>query len=100
MNTIICTKCKEELPATSQYFRKRKKAKYGLKQECKTCCKLVEKKYREKQTTKLRRKIYYNDNKENISKKRKQHYQENKESINQRQKEYNKKKTNKKKLSI
>ena len=94
--TKQCTKCQQEFPATTEFFRKYKKGKYGLKPECKTCAKLADEKYREKQTTKLRMTAYYNDNKESIEKKRKQYYQNNKESIKQKQNEYDKKNKQKK----
>lgn len=39
MNTKVCTnpKCRKELPATSEFFYKSKRGKFGLKSECKEC---------------------------------------------------------------
>lgn len=43
MNDIIpqrqCSKCKQEFPATTEYFYKDAKSKYGLSCQCKTCAK-------------------------------------------------------------
>lgn len=36
-NTKVCTKCKRELPATTDYFCKHKDCKYGLNSRCKDC---------------------------------------------------------------
>lgn len=33
----ICTKCKRELPPTTEYFHKQKRGKYGLSSWCKEC---------------------------------------------------------------
>jgi 5-methylcytosine-specific restriction endonuclease McrA len=35
--TRTCTRCKEEYPATSEYFHKQAKGKYGLKSICRDC---------------------------------------------------------------
>lgn len=37
METKICSKCKEELPATNQYFSKNKRNKDGYECQCKRC---------------------------------------------------------------
>lgn len=35
--TKICTKCGQEFPATTEYFHKSKRGKYGLRADCKQC---------------------------------------------------------------
>src|SRR5690554_689476 len=37
MRTKICRKCREELPATPDYFYRGKRGKYGLRSYCKPC---------------------------------------------------------------
>src|SRR5690625_3075624 len=34
----VCTKCKNELPATTYYFRRHRRCKDGLYTQCKVCC--------------------------------------------------------------
>lgn len=36
----ICTKCKEKLPASIEYFNKHKNGKYGFRSTCKECNKI------------------------------------------------------------
>ena len=38
MQTKVCTKCGEEKPATTEYFFKDKRGKYGIAARCKECC--------------------------------------------------------------
>ena len=45
--TKICNKCGEEKPATTDYFRKAKANKDGLRGQCKDCIKEYEKQYRQ-----------------------------------------------------
>ena len=71
MNTKICTKCGEEKAATTEFFYKQKRGKYGLTARCKSC-----------------RKIYSQQNKEKISKRGKQYREINKEKISERKKQY------------
>jgi len=42
-----CTKCGEEKPATTEFFYRNKRAKSGLKTECKDCRAAAHKKFRE-----------------------------------------------------
>lgn len=37
METKICSKCKQEFPATLEYFHSMKKGKYGVRSTCKIC---------------------------------------------------------------
>jgi hypothetical protein len=71
MNTKICKKCGEEKAATSEFFHKQKRVKCGLFAVCKSC-----------------RKIYFQQNKEKISKREKQYREINKEKILERKKQY------------
>jgi 5-methylcytosine-specific restriction endonuclease McrA len=50
----ICSKCNQELPATTKYFYKNKGGKYGLNSQCKSC----QKKY-----DSMFQKAYYEKNK-------------------------------------
>jgi 5-methylcytosine-specific restriction endonuclease McrA len=45
MLTKTCSKCNKELPATTEYFYKKKDGKYGLRTYCKECCKAYGKAY-------------------------------------------------------
>ena len=70
MHFKTCTKCGETLPATTEYFHKQKRGKYGLRSKCKKC--ILEQK-----------KQYYEDNKDKISEYKKQYYEDNKDKIKQ-----------------
>jgi 5-methylcytosine-specific restriction endonuclease McrA len=69
INTKVCYSCKEKLP--KECFNASKRAKDGLRGECKAC-----------------RKQYREVNKESISERKKQHYEANKERISERGKRY------------
>ena len=45
--TKICSKCKRELPATTDYFYKHKRGKYELQSQCKECMLKYANQYRE-----------------------------------------------------
>ena len=87
MNAKICTKCGEEKVATSEFFHKDKKGKYGLRGECKSCYKIYVQQNKEKISK--RRKQYRKANKDKIAEYDKQHYQDNKEKILEYHKQYN-----------
>lgn len=86
MKSKKCTKCKELLLETNEYFAKTNKTKSGLRSICKQCEKL----YREK--TKEQRseydKYYYKRNKERIQEQVKKYSKENEEEIKRRRKLY------------
>jgi hypothetical protein len=63
MESKICTKCKEEKPATLEYFSKHKKTKSGLNSWCRLCCtnKLkISKNYLSKQNSEINYQWKYN----------------------------------------
>ena len=70
---IVCFTCKEEFPATTEYFHRHHAKKYGLSTRCKECTN----KYNQE---------YYQNNKEEILKQQRKYNQTNKE----RMREYNK----------
>lgn len=90
--TKICSKCGEEKPATTEYFRKAKTNKDGLRGQCKDCVKEYNKQYREenKEEIKELNKQWRKENKEEIKEYNKQYYKENKEEIKEKKNEYNK----------
>lgn len=69
VQTQICTKCKAELPATSEFFSKRARSKSGFQYNCKACEKQHRKDNPEKieqwrETNPDYQKQYYKDNTE------------------------------------
>jgi len=105
----VCTKCKKEKPATTDFFHANKK--YGLNTRCIDCIRQYErdkkdeialrkKEYYEKNKKAYsdRAKLNYDNNKEKFAKKskeqrerQKEYYQENKESIKSKIKKYKEK---------
>ena len=81
--TKICSKCGEEKPATTEYFRKAKANKDGLMRQCKDCTKEYYKQYRKENKEKLKehKKQWRQENKEYYLEYNKQYYKENKEKI-------------------
>ena len=71
MNIKRCKRCKEEKPATTEYFHKSKRCKYGVTTSCKEC-----------------RKQECIDDKERIDERNRKHHQQNKDKISQRKKAY------------
>lgn len=105
--TKICSKCGEEKPATTEYFRKAKANKDGLMGQCRDCIKEYEKQYRQenkeyrklynkqwrqenKEYRKLYEKQWRQENKEHRKLYNKQWHQENKEYIKEHYKQYKK----------
>lgn len=84
--TKICTKCGTEKKATSDFFAKDRKGKYGLKATCKDCDRTYRKKHykenheaiRKKQNVYLKK--YYMENKKKILDYKKQYYANQKAS--------------------
>lgn len=92
--TKVCTSCKEELPATSEYFHKQKYGKYNLRPECKQCRR--NRSATEQQNKKLYNQSYYQSNKSKCLIKNKEYYALNKTKIQQQKIKYqsNRLKTN------
>ena len=59
-NKRRCTTCKEEKPATLDYFYKSTKVSSGLQSVCKTCASKRERRYREINSAMPERKRYIN----------------------------------------
>lgn len=100
----VCSKCKIEKPATTEYFHKDKNKKDGFTGICKTCKKkyyeenkeyftIVIKEYREENKEHYQeiRRNYLQENKEEIAIKLNKNYEENKEYRLECRKEYYKK---------
>ena len=81
-----CTKCKKDLPATTEYFNKDKHTKCGLSSWCRECKKQY--KLDNKEKIKISKKKYREFNKEKIKEKDKKYYSDNIEKIKSRQKQY------------
>ena len=90
--TKTCAKCGKTLPATTEYFHKKKTGKYGLNSICKKCRAKYGKQYRENNKDKIaeQSKQWYENNKDKIAEYGKQYYEDNKNKIAERHKQYNK----------
>ena len=90
MHFKTCTKCGETLPATTEYFYKKKNNKYGLHSICKKCISEYGKQYRENNKDKIaeRGKQYYKNNKNEISERMKQYRKSNKDKLVEYGKQY------------
>jgi len=79
--TKVCTQCRIEKPATTEYFSKQTIGKNGLQPACKECCK----RYREANKDKIvqHNKEYRETNKDKIAQQHKQWREANKEHIAQ-----------------
>lgn len=87
MLTKMCTKCKTEYPASSEFFSKDNRTKSGFQFYCKTCQKQYYRANVEK--TAEREKKYRKANKEKISARKKEYYKANTEKISKSHKKYN-----------
>lgn len=54
MKFKICTKCKRELPNTTEYFYVQRNGKFGLRADCKECCNKYQKEYDKKNREEIR----------------------------------------------
>lgn len=78
----VCTSCKLEFPATTEYFHKKNTAIDGLNTRCKDCFNSYYKKYyKENHETVKKKKVeqsrdYYNSKKAEINKRRRKQYKE------------------------
>ncbi len=84
----ICTFCKNEFPATLEYFFSEKKGKYGLRSLCKSCFAIKAKKlkslptYREKAREYCKK--HYYENRKWYAKKWQKYYKENSDVLKAR----------------
>jgi len=87
--TKVCSKCNQELPATSDYFYKQKGGKYGLRGMCIDCKKKQDKQYAERNRDALIKKWreYNQQNREVINEKNREYYKANADQIRQQRKE-------------
>jgi len=78
-----CTKCREEKPATTDYFGIKSKCKDGLRECCKICFSVVKKRYREGNKAKVadEKRKYDAENKDKVSERRKKYREANRERI-------------------
>lgn len=97
MQTKLCSKCRKELPMTTEYFFRKKASKDGLNYLCKKCCHEYDRKYCEKHkevvseyqrlyrethkevSAQYRKKYYNKANEGYIKEYRKKYYNEHKE---------------------
>ncbi len=86
MITKKCTKCKQEFPATTEFFHRDKSLKDGFVSSCKACRRT----YREQNKEKIlkQKKTYYEQNKEKEAKRQKIYREQNKEEIAKYNKTY------------
>ena len=88
----ICTICSKELPATPEYFHRKRDGKYGLTSSCKVCNNSKSKKYYNNNLdeTKRKHKSYYSSNKPKIAKQQKEYYKSNRKMISEKHNLYEK----------
>ena len=90
-----CTKCSVEKPFSE--FNKAKRAKTGLRSECKSCENQYQRQYCQENKEKIAeyqreyQRQYYQENKEKIAEEQRQYRQNNKEKIAERERRYYKK---------
>ena len=85
--TKICTKCGIEKPATTDYFTKEKRGKYGLRSNCKECVAVYTKANKDKNLQ--YQKEYNKSHVEHIAQHKKEYNTSHVEAIAQHKKEYN-----------
>ena len=90
METKVCTKCKQELPATREYFHAMKGGGFGLRPSCKECRKAPTKAYRQDHQKEIKayKKTYCQVHKEKLKKESNIYYQAHKKEIRTRVRNY------------
>jgi len=98
----ICSKCKQEIPLTNEYYHRNKNSKDGFQSWCKKCNSIQNKKYYKENIDEISeiRNQYYNDNKEKIKIKQMEYQNKNKDKIKEYQRDYQKKYSKVNKISI
>ena len=79
----VCSKCKRELPLTTEHFYFEKKGKGGFRSICKNCMNSIDRQYREthREAIKENKHLYYEENREIILEQQKSYLQGNRDSI-------------------
>lgn len=92
MNMKRCTKCGEVKEASTEYFHRQKKGKYGLRAECKVCRNKYQKKWHEVHVEYVKdyHKQYYKDNKDRDNERSRRWYEGHKEYCNEYSRQYHK----------
>jgi len=90
MRFKICTKCERELPATTIFFHKLERGEFGLKYQCKKCCSVYAREYRENNFKHLQEYAHqkYQSNRQLILKQKKIYRQNNRKKLLERDKKY------------
>jgi len=90
IETRICTKCKEELARTIEFFGPRKDSKDGLSGQCRECVsKKMKKHYQENKVYIIaQHKEYCQENKEDVAERHKKYSKNNRDNIAKYQKQY------------
>jgi 5-methylcytosine-specific restriction endonuclease McrA len=90
INFKRCSKCLKEYPATTEYFYKHKKYKFGVYFMCKSCQKLMTDDWRSRNKERMLEtsKKYYEENKFDVLNRHKKYYDKNKDVLNEQKKEY------------
>lgn len=83
-----CTKCKRELPATTEFFHKLRRGKYGLRPDCKQCSRERNHQYRAANPEYARQ--YREVNAEKLRESSRQYYEANSEKVCERSRQYQK----------
>jgi len=88
----ICTKCKIEFPATTEFFFAEKKGKFGLRSKCKKCFMADAKKTKAKPEARQKAKEYgkdhYKNNKDKYAKRWQEYYAQNANHLKEKAREY------------
>lgn len=86
----LCSKCKQEFPATNEYFHKNAGAKSGLSTACKTCaCRTARNWFAANpERAKITKHLYYLENQDEIKARVKSYGDANPELISQRKADY------------
>lgn len=102
MITKICTICDVEYQATTEYFFKERRGKYGLRSKCKKCfcieSRLSENKPKNKERARVTSKAHYAKNKKHHAEKCQEYYKANSDHLKAKAREYAK--NNRDKLRI
>lgn len=87
-----CTKCHNEYPATTEYFRHQKGAKGNLSSECLQCLKIRDQEYKRQNASKIRRdaREYHKSHPEWSKQTKRQHYERHRDEVIDKSRQYRK----------